>query len=190
MNRPDATPPNMDQWIQEAFNKDMLKSESSNHPDEALLLDYVYEQLEPTELARLSAHVSKCVFCTQQTELLRNELAEIDPALASALEAATPQIDVSVEPQESEKSSTTLWQNLMQKMNQWFGSRRAFIGHTLTYAAAGAALIVVFVGNITSPLQSTGGVSALEWFLRFFGVAWLIYFPIIVFHGVRARKKK
>jgi len=188
MNRPDATPPNSNQWIQEAFTEKTIEPGSLTHPNEALLLDYVYDQLEPSAMSRLSAHIAKCEFCTHQIVSLRSELHEIEPALSTALESFIPQAEAHITSQVKEKPSNTFWISLRQKIDGWLGSRKVFLGHAVTYASAGAALLVIFIGTISDPLQSTSRTSFLDWVLRFLAVAWFVYFPILVIHGLRARK--
>lgn len=189
MNRPEQSP-NHEQWIQDAFAENTIDPATANHPDETLLLDYVYEQLEANDMARLSSHIAKCAFCTQQVETLRNELQQAESTFSNVLPMTQESTSTAFETDQATTPSSSLVRKFFAWMDDVLGNRKAFVGHAITYAAAGAALVVVFVGTIADPLQSTSGPSVLNWILRFFGVAWLVYFPFLVLHGWKSRKKK
>lgn len=189
MNRPEPSS-NHEQWIRDAFNENRIDPETANHPDETLLLDYVYEQLEANDMARLSSHIAKCAFCTRQVETLRNELQQVEPAFSNVLPMTQESTSTAFETHQAATPSSSLVRKFFAWMDDVLRNRKAFLGHAITYAAAGAALVVVFIGTIADPLQSASGPSVLDWILRFLGVVWLVYFPLLALHGWKSRKKK
>lgn len=108
----------------------------SAHLSEALLMDYVYDQLLEERAGRVAAHLVRCESCQTRVTELRVERARLEQSLAEHLSS-------SVIPKPMSRWKTAL-------IALWQASRGFFVGnhpglvHAMAYAAA---LLIFFWAN-------------------------------------------
>lgn len=86
-----------EQFLEEGVPS-LESSEFDRHPSEELLSSYVYDRLESTSEARISAHAATCSSCRERVNKLREERKKVEdnmvPLLADPVQQVTEEEQV------------------------------------------------------------------------------------------------